>query len=117
MTIPISDAAVEATAFAIFRTLRPSNMIDADWTNGTILGRDNEYRNQIMTAARAAIEAALPEILRAVGQLPDHALERLTTIGTVGWDDLFTLESAVSDAHTVYVIRHPTPGREGQDNG
>ncbi len=58
-------------------------------------------------AMEAALQAALAAMLDPVGKLPDHAMQRLKTIGFVGWDDLFTLESEVPDAHIAYVIKEP----------
>lgn len=85
MTPPdVSDAAVEAAMNAIHWLRLPTYP-------------QEEFR--------VAISAAVQVMLRPVGKLPDHALQRLTTIGTVGWDDLFTLESEVADTHTVYVLR------------
>lgn len=60
---------------------------------------------EIPGCMRAALEAGLAAMLEPVGKLPDHAMQRLKTIGTVGWDDLFTLESEVPHAHIAYVIK------------
>ena len=58
---------------------------------------------------RHMLTAALGAWVVPVGKLPDHALQRLSTIKGPGWDDLFTLESEVPDTHTLYTLRQEKP--------
>jgi len=48
------DTLLNNVARAIFRKMKPVNMVERDWDSGAILGRDDEYRKQIMRAAKAA---------------------------------------------------------------
>lgn len=53
-------------ARAIFKVLKPANMIDADWDSGAVLGAGNEFRTSMIEAARAVLKA-LPAPTEAQG--------------------------------------------------
>lgn len=52
-----SQGVAGPVAEAIFKVMKPSNMIDKDWSSGAILGFENGFRDQINAAAKAAIAA------------------------------------------------------------
>lgn len=56
----VANAAEDAVAEAIFKVIKPTNMIDKDWNSGAILGFENGFRDQVKEAARAAIAATAP---------------------------------------------------------
>lgn len=65
--IEVPDWVVEQAAYAIHRVMKGSSLTDSDWTNGSILGRDNEWRKQVTDAATSAITAALGAWVVPVG--------------------------------------------------
>lgn len=62
-TIPTQATQAEVTdavAYAIHQVIKPSNMTDADWHSGAMLGHENEYREKVEQAATRAILAMRP---------------------------------------------------------
>ena len=92
--IPVSDAAVEAAMIA--------------WRE--VVFREGTTNQE---AVRAAIEAALPELLEHFGSFfRFNDCDWMHTEANLNSSPVDGLQ-----VNPAYRLRHPTPGREGQDNG
>jgi len=93
-------AEIDAVAEAIFKVIKPSNMIDKDWKSGAILGFENGFRDQVKEAARAAIAALHKPVVamtdsKLIEALHELALLMSDTIRGEYEPDSFTLQPAV----------------------
>lgn len=102
--ISVSDAAVEAAMIA-----------GENFASENTVSMYASVRDLMREEMRAAIEAALPELLERVAYMEPETLNSAEPV--IFEDCAAKWPNDYIGWFPVYRLRHPTPGREGQDNG